>query len=341
MDKDILVIKFGTSSITHSDGTPDENKIAQIASELSSLQSNYRVVIVSSGAVGAGKRHIKDYKGTIRQKKAAAAVGNLALISLYGKAFEKYDVRVAQSLCERLHFGDRKKFLELKETFEELWRNDIIPIANENDVVSSRELKFSDNDELATLIAAGFGAKFLMICTLSGGLLNTQGEVIQEIKTIDQSTFSLVDDTLSSTGLGGMASKLTFTKMANAAGIDVIVFGFSQNNGVYTALNNKSGTRFLANKNKLSSRNKWLLSSSLTTGSIIIDGGATKAIQERKSLLSVGVVETLGNFQKGEFIEIKDLKNNTLAVARAKNDAKHISTDKSVLVAHADDIVML
>lgn len=341
MQKDILVIKFGTSSITLSDGTPDEIKISHIAKELTTLQEKYRIVIVSSGAVGAGKRYIKDYKGTISQKKAAAAVGNLALISIYGRAFEQYGVQVAQSLCERLHFGDRSKFLELKDTFEELWRNEIIPIANENDVVNSRELKFSDNDELATLIAAGFGAKLLMLCTQSGGLLNEEGQIIPKVDEINQSVFSLVNDSLSSTGLGGMASKLTFTKMATAAGIEVVIFGFSKTNGILSAIRKESGTRFTAHTNNLSSRNKWLLSSSLTTANITIDNGAAIALKARKSLLSVGVVKVSGRFQKGEFVEIKDQNGNTLAVARCKTDAEHLSNVESSIVAHADDIVLL
>lgn len=341
MQKDILVIKFGTSSITHQDGTLDESKIDQIAKEVSQLHSSYHVVLVSSGAVGAGKKAIKNYKGSISQKKAAAAVGNLALISLYGTAFSQYNIQVAQSLCERMHFGDRKAFLELKETFEELWKNDIIPIANENDVVSSRELKFSDNDELATLIAAGFGAKILMLCTLSGGLLDSTGKVIPVVQKVSKDSFELVDDSLSTSGLGGMSSKLTFTKKANAAGIEVVVFGLQNEKGIITALKKESGTYFKATDSKISTRNKWLLSSSLTTASILIDEGAVKAVKDRKSLLSVGIIKIEGDFQKGEFVDIKNEKGQVIAVAKCKTDATFSSGKESVIIAHADDIVLL
>ena len=162
---DIIVIKFGTASITQASGEPDEGVIAEIARQTAALHRSHRIIIVSSGAVGAGKSSIKRYNGSLHQRKAAAAVGNPILVGLYARHFAPHGISIAQSLCERSHFADRTKFLQLKDTFETLWKSGIIPIVNENDVISDRELKFSDNDELATLLAAGFGAKALLLCT--------------------------------------------------------------------------------------------------------------------------------------------------------------------------------
>lgn len=340
-EKPILVLKFGTASITNENGVPNEEVIANIAKEVSELHKKYFVVIVSSGAVGAGKGFIKDYKGELIQRKAAAAIGNLALIGIYAREFNKYGVQVAQSLCERGHFADRKQFLQLKSTYQELWKNGIIPIANENDVVSSRELQFSDNDELATIIAAGFGAKKLMICTKSGGLLDAERKIIPLIADIDKETMKLVDNKMSTSGLGGMASKLTFTKRATAVGIEVIVFGMNENGGILLAFEGKAGTKFLPKTGNVSVRNKWLASGSVATGQVVLDEGAVSAVKKRKSLLSVGVKAIKGEFQVGEFIELLNTKKESIAVAKSKLASNEFNPKVSALVAHADDIVLL
>ena len=126
------------------------------------------------------------------QRKAAAAIGNPILIQLYRNYFQKQGLIVAQALCERGHFSNRNQFLQLKETFTTFWQNNVIPIVNENDVVNSQELKFSDNDELATLIAIGFDAESLLLCTSVGGLLDGSGNIIEEVENIKGETLSLV-----------------------------------------------------------------------------------------------------------------------------------------------------
>ena len=341
MSKPILVIKFGSSSITHSNGNVNEQTLEKIAAQVSSLQAEYSIVLVSSGAVAAGKASLKQYKGTLSERKAAAAVGNPLLIAKYNHYFQKYGISIAQSLCERHHFSKRESFLQLKETYQELWRNDIIPIANENDVVSNVELKFSDNDELATLIATGFGAEKLLISTSVGGLLDEQGQIIRHVPEINASILDVVNKDTSSTGLGGMISKLTFTRLATRMGIKVVIFGLDQANGIIDALHENIGTIFDAQTATLSARQKWLASGSVITGRIVLDKGAVKAIQNRKSLLSVGVLEYIGDFEKGEVVEMLDPQQNPVAVARARySKAELVNSSESKEVANADDIVV-
>lgn len=340
----ILVLKFGTASITKANGEPDENIIAEIARQVAELHKHYQIVIVSSGAVGAGKHFIKNYSGEISERKAAAAIGNPLLLNIYAKYFAKYGIQIAQSLCERQHFAHREQFLQLKETYQELWRNDIIPIANENDVVSNRELKFSDNDELATLIATGFGASVLMICTVSGGLLDKSGKIVNRIENIDNEVLGLVDNSKSSLGLGGMASKLTFTKMATRMGIKVVIFGMKTQNGILEAIAEKSGSVFLPQDANLSARNKWLAGGSLTAGTIQVDEGAAVALNNRNSLLAVGISTIEGDFEAGEVVEIIDHEKNPIAVARVRESSKTITENlktRSFMVANANDIVVL
>lgn len=343
MTKPVLVIKFGTSAISNQNGEPDEKIIAQIAAEVSQLQKSHHIVLVSSGAVGAGKKFIRAYDGSISKRKAAAAIGNPLLIVKYNTAFGKHDLRVAQSLCERGHFANRELFLELKDTYQELWENNIIPIANENDVVSDRELKFSDNDELATLIAAGFGASHLMIATEAGGLLDGNGNVLNHIRHIDETIMNLVDTSKSSLGLGGMSSKLTFAKLATKMGIKVTIFGIKAGQGgILESFKGNAGSTFDALKINISARNKWLMSGGLTAAKIRLDLGAIKALKERKSLLAVGVLEILGSFDKGEVVELINEQDEVIAVARSREDSKSLAGKKqNKVVAHADDIVLV
>lgn len=339
---DILVIKFGTASITKENGEPDEDIIASIARQVSELHSSHRVIIVSSGAVGAGKSSIQKYTGSLTQRKAAAAVGNPILVSLYAKHFAPFGISIAQGLCERQHFGNRAQFLQLKDTFETLWKNGIIPIVNENDVVSDRELKFSDNDELATLLAAGFGAKTLMLCTSLGGLLDEQKFIIPNIENIN-TAFRFVSDEKSELGLGGMTSKLTFAKLAMRMGIRVIIFGMKDSDGLLEAYSARGGTQISPQKSSLNARNRWLGSGGFVTGKIFVDVGAAEAIQNRKSLLAVGINRVEGDFEAGEIVEIHG-GENLIAVAKTRVSSDHIQTNKQIKnleVAHANDIVLM
>ncbi|MBK0382533.1 glutamate 5-kinase [Pedobacter sp. SD-b] len=344
MKKPILVIKFGSASITNSNQELDEEVIASVAKQVSSLNKIYNIVLVSSGAVAAGKKNLKKYKGTLSEKKAAAAIGNPLLLQKYSQYFAPFDICIAQSLCERHHFSNRNQFLQLKKTYEELWKSNIIPIANENDVVSNLEIKFSDNDELATLIAVGFGAEMILYCTSVPGVFDASGNVIKEIKLIDKEALLLAKKEKSSVGLGGMTSKLTFARLATQMGIKAAIFGIKTENAILNAVIGKTGTFCAAQKSDISARNKWLASGSLIKGKLQVDEGAVKALQNRHSLLAVGVTKIIRNFDAGEVIEILDAKKIVIAVAKSKIDSavlKHVESKQNLEIAHADDIVLI
>lgn len=343
MQKPVLVIKLGTAVITNSEGIISEGIIKKVAAEVAALFSNHRVVLVSSGAVGSGKGYIRNYKGSITERKAAAAIGNPILIQLYQKHFSKYHIPVAQALCERHHFSNRFQFLQLKETFEEFWQNGILPIVNENDLVSNVELKFSDNDELATLIAIGFDAETMMICTSVGGFMDNEKKIIPLVNRIDQTVMGYVQAGKSSLGLGGMTSKLTFTRLAASLGIKVIICGLNGKTPFADAVAGKNGTTFVPQSSNLKARQKWLASGSITLGTILVDKGAAKALRQRRSLLTVGVIDVQGKFAAGEVVQIKDEDENIIGVAKVKLDNGSIRqgiSQKNMLAAHADDIVI-
>jgi glutamate 5-kinase len=342
-DKPIIVLKFGSASIAKPDGELNQIVMVDVARQVAQLYDQYHIVIVSSGAVAAGKQFIQNYTGEITQRKAAAAIGNLLLLNKYAQFFAPYQIPIAQSLCERSHFANRDQFLQMKDTFQELWANGIVPIVNENDVVSSRELKFSDNDELATLIAVGFGAQTLLLCTSVGGLLDANGQIISRVANIND-VFQFVRSDKSAVGLGGMSSKLTFAKRALRMGIEVVIFGMNEADGILKAMKKETGTAFMPDDNSLSARNRWLVSGSLVVGKIKIDDGAVRALQNRKSLLAVGIQEVEGDFEAGEVIEITDSQNVVVAVAQARESSITIAQNlktQNFEVANANDIVLL
>ncbi len=343
VSKPVIVIKFGTAAITRAGGDPDLEVMKKIAAEVASIHDRYHIIIVSSGAVGAGKAFVSNYKGTLSQRKAAASIGNPLLINIYSEVFRPYGIPIAQGLCERRHFANRSQFLQLKDTFEELWRNGVIPIVNENDVVSDRELRFSDNDELATLLAAGFGAEALMLCTSVGGVLDEDGNIIAKVNDV-KDIFRFVRTDKSFLGLGGMASKLTFAKLATRMGIRVVIFGMKETQGLLGALKGETGTELQSLKSTLSARNRWLGSGGLISGKLKVDAGAERAVLKRKSLLAVGVAEVLGDFESGEIIEVHNPSGEAIAVARARVASADLLQNLKTVnyeVAHANDIVIL
>jgi len=343
MQKQVIVLKLGTASITNADGIISKPVIEKVATGIAALSGRYNVVLVSSGAVGSGKNYIHHYKGTLTERKAAAAIGNPLLIQLYQQYFSLFNIPVAQALCERHHFSNRNQFLQLKETFETFWNNGIVPIVNENDLVSNVELKFSDNDELATLIAIGFNAHALVICTSVGGFLNNHKEVIPVVEKIDDTIMGYVKNDRSSLGLGGMVSKLTFARLAVSLGIRVVICGLAGNAPFDDALAGQSGTTFVAQGSNLKARHKWLASGSITIGSISVDEGAAKALDQRSSLLTVGITNVQGPFSNGEVVQLMNSDGKIIGVAKVKLSSEVIIKNqqiKNVVAAHADDIVM-
>lgn len=343
MEKPVIVIKIGSSIIAGSNGNIDKTIIENIAAQVAQLTRQYRVILVSSGAVSSGKAFLKSYKGRLVERKAAAAIGNPILITEYSRYFAAYDIQVAQALFERHHFSNRSQFLQLKETITELWKNDILTIVNENDIVSNHELKFSDNDELATLIAVAFSADTMILCTTSGGFLNDSGEVIPLVQQIDSSLLSFLRDEKSKHGTGGMASKLSFTRLATSLGIRVIMCGIAGHASFANAMAGEEGTIFKARRSTLKDRQKWLASGSITIGSVQIDEGAYKALCDRKSLLAIGVVTVQRPFSEGEVVELANAGGEILGVAKMRLSSGELSTkrpQRNVMAAHADDIVI-
>ncbi len=345
MEKPLLVLKIGTASITTENGDLNQVTMVDIVRQVAKIHKDFHLVIVSSGAVGTGKNLLNNYSGKITERKAAAAIGNPLLLNKYAQFFSPYNISIAQSLCERQHFSNPIQFSQLKQTFEELWKNDIIPIANENDVVSNLELKFSDNDELATLIAVGFGASRLLLGTAVPGLLDAGNQLVPEVNKIDEHILAMAHKGGSQLGLGGMISKLTFARLATSLGIKTTIFGINTEDGIIKSLKDETGTLFHPQQNiSEAQRTEWLNSGNLVTGKIQVDTLIVSKLINGDSLTVTSVKKIIKNFEKGEIFEIQNGQGNAIAVARADISSKEILeklNEPGFEVAKSPDIVLL
>lgn len=226
-----LVIKVGSSSITHENGGVNIEKVEEIAKELVNLSNQgIRVVLVSSGAIAAGTNKLKISKPQdISGKQATASVGQLSLMNTYLRAFAEYGYQIGQLLLTKIVEDDRSMRENARNTFERLLEMGVIPIVNENDAISSFEINFGDNDNLSSVVARLIKADALILMSDIDGLytdnpkINPQASLIAEVREIDAKIMAMAKGTSSKLGTGGMSSKIMAAKTCMEAGIDVVI----------------------------------------------------------------------------------------------------------------------
>ncbi|MBF0458101.1 MAG: glutamate 5-kinase [Nitrospirae bacterium] len=307
-----IVIKIGSSIVTTPEGL-NETVINRLARDISALcDIGHQTVVVSSGAVAAGKGKlgIEGPISDINIKQAAAAAGQSSLVWAYERAFFTYNKKVAQVLLTRDVFSDRRRYLNARNTLKTLLDFNIIPIINENDTVSIDELKFGDNDRLAALVASLICADRLIILSDVDGLYdadprrNKSARLISVVKEITSEHEKAACGTASQCGTGGMSSKLVAAKMATAEGITVnIVNGNSD--GALTKIFDGSpiGTCFEPSAKKYCARKGWIAFGIRSKGRLTLDDGASKAVTSGgKSLLPSGIKSIQGVFDSGDAV---------------------------------------
>ena len=338
-----LVVKIGSNILSHELIGLDTDIIRSLAENISKIASmGYEVVIVSSGAVAAGmkKLGLKSKPRDIRLKQAAAAIGQSTLMWAYEKAFAEYKHKVAQILLTREDFSNRKKYINSKNTIITLLSYGIIPVINENDTVTTDEIKFGDNDNLAALVAILIEAERLVILSDVDGLYQENPRVcptaklIPYVEEITSDIENIAGGAGSAVGTGGMYSKILAAQKATSHGIAVnITNGNKPELLVSIAEGKESGTFFNPCKEKISHKKGWIAYSSRPKGSISLDDGAVRAITEMgKSLLPTGIIRSEGNFEVGDSVNC--LNSNGKRVAKglinyASSDIKKIMGKKT------------
>lgn len=312
------VIKIG-SSILSTDAGINRPRLRSLAEEICALhQRSIEIVVVSSGAVAAGRARLgmKGRPKTVPQRQAAAAVGQIDLMALYVEYFAAHSTQVAQILLTHDDLANRRRYLNARHTIETLIEARVVPVANENDTVVTDELRnFGDNDNLSALIAGLVEADVLVMLSDVAGLFtkdphtHTDAELVSVVDDIGRGTAAYAMAGRGKLGTGGMASKFAAAKKAAAAGIPTIIAD-GLHAGVLPAVFDTSqavGTLILPEGDRLGRRKHWIAYTLKPTGTVVVDQGAYEAItQKGRSLLPKGLKEVEGRFGSGECVRCVD-----------------------------------
>lgn len=303
-----IILKIGTAALSTPEGRLDADRVAALAEQVNSLVcSGYEVVIVTSGAIGAGMAELELLKRptALPQLQAAASVGQSHLIETYNRSFRKHGHHAAQVLLTREDFNNRNRYLNVRNAINAMFAMDAIPVINENDAVSVDEIKFGDNDQLSALVALLLCADLLILLSVVDGLLDSRQQVISTVERVDGTIRAFDRGTKTAGGTGGMTTKLEAASLATSAGIATIVAnGVSENILTQIIQGKNVGTFFAPNTRKAPSRKCWF-ASRIARGTITVDEGARRAlVAQGKSLLPSGIISVTGNFEKGDTVKI-------------------------------------
>lgn len=320
-----IVVKVGTRVLTHADGRLNEDRIASLAEEVSRLwTSGRRVVLVSSGAVGAGMSLMKlDRRPTdLAQLQAVAAIGQTSLMETYDRTFRKHGRHAAQVLLTAEDIQHRTRYLNVRNTLLTLLDFGAVPVINENDTVAVEELAttFGDNDRLAALVTNLLRASLLVILSDVDGLFDgdpadAKSQLIPTVTRLDDSIRALVRDKATGLSKGGMASKLEAARIVTAVGENVIIASGRQP-GTLTRImaGEPLGTLILAGRKSVSPWKRWIGFSARPRGRLQLDAGAVRAIANQgRSLLAIGVVAAEGEFTKGDVVALYNDQGQEIA----------------------------
>jgi glutamate 5-kinase len=357
-----IVIKLGSSTIVDKTGKFKKKWLLSLINDIKKLKKDKQeIVIVSSGAIALGQNYlkIKNRKVKLEMSQAVASVGQIHLINEFQKLFEKNKLKIGQILITPDDTEQRRRALNARRTFENLFSLGAIPIVNENDTTATSEIKYGDNDRLAARVAQIIGADLLIILSDVDGLyesVSNKKSLIKKIEVIDNNILFLVDKKINIYGSGGMLTKLEAAKICMNAGCNMLIANGNNFNPIKKIIEKKLFTWFVPKISNLDARKKWIISSLSSTSKIYIDDGATKAVKSGKSLLPAGIIKVSGNFKKGDNILIVDSTNKDIARALSSFTSEEINKIKGLQsgqienilgyaskseIAHKDDIVIL
>ncbi|HYQ58220.1 MAG TPA: glutamate 5-kinase [Draconibacterium sp.] len=349
-----ITVKIGSNVLAESDGTLNVSRMEHLVDQIALLHQNgIEVVLVSSGAVAAGRGVMKETKKSdaVSQRQLWAALGQVKLISRYSDFFQKDKVTCAQVLTTKENFSSRGHYLNMKNCITTLLEHKVIPIVNENDTISITELMFTDNDELSGLIASMVGSEALIILSNIDGVYNAHpesegAELIERIEGAEKELQNAISSQRSDFGRGGMHTKYRIAKKVAGDGIAVHVANGTRKNVLIDLLNKEekvSHTYFVPNNKPSSGVKKWIgYSNGFTKGRVVINEGAVNALLSDKavSLLPVGIVSIKSEFKKGDLIKITDNKGKHIGIGKASYGSDKIEkeklSDKQKPVIHYD-----
>ena len=355
-----VVIKLGSSTVIDKKGNFKKNWVNSLIKDIKRYNKNRDIVIVSSGAIALGQNYlkIKGKKIKLEMSQAIASIGQIHLAEEFQKIFKKNNYKVGQILISPGDTEERKRALNVRRTFDNLFKLKAIPIVNENDTTATSEIKYGDNDRLAARVAQIIGADTLIIFSDVDGLYDkgNKKKLIKEVNNLNHSVYKLADTKINGYGSGGMITKLEAASICMNAGCHMFIGNGNKKNTIKHMIEKKIYTKFIPKISTLDARKKWIVSSLSSRGTILIDKGAAIALKNGKSLLAAGIKTISGKFSKGENVLIADENNNKLARGLASFSSHEIVKIKGrqsneiekilgyaskTEVVHKDDMVKL
>lgn len=360
-----IVLKIGSALLVSPKGEASRGWLASLVGEINEARERGQdVIVVSSGAVAMGAARLKFGKGgrgSLADKQAAAAVGQIELSSMWADLLSAYGIKTAQLLMTLEDLDDRRRYLNASATIGRLIKAGVVPIVNENDSVATQELRFGDNDRLAARVAQVANADAVILLSDIDGLYDRNpdhpdAEMQAQIDGITEEVHAMASNTSGSgVGTGGMTSKLLAAEIAERAGIAMAILNGTHNRPIARALSKERGTIFLPQRNDMG-RKVWLGGRQRLKGRVVVDDGCIKALQEGGSLLAAGITAVEGSFGRGDPVSVRNSKGKAVAQGLVEYDSAEVSKIKGTrsrvhedmlgypprsAVIHRDQLVLL
>ncbi|MBM3732949.1 MAG: glutamate 5-kinase [Acidimicrobiia bacterium] len=337
-----VVIKVGSTLLVDPErGTVYRRWLEALAEDVARLRGRgQEVLIVSSGAVAVGRRHLAFPDGdlTLTEKQAAASVGMVHLAHAYHETLARHGLAVAQVLLTLDDTENRRRYLNGRNTLNEILRLGAVPLINENDTVATDEIRFGDNDRLAARVAAMVSADILVLLSDIDGLYDRDprrydsARFIPEVRSIGPEIEAMAGRSGSAYGSGGMVTKLAAARIATAAGCRMVIAAGHVLAPLKAIETGARCTWFVSDSTPRAARKRWIAGSLKPSGTVIVDAGALKALESGKSLLPAGVIRVDGDFQRGDAVRVLDPTGGEIArglAAYAADESRRIAGHKS------------
>ncbi len=340
----IIVLKIGSSNVVDNKGKLREKWLKSLAKDIKKLFSKDKsFVIVSSGAIALGQSYLKIKKRKLKleMSQAIASIGQIHLTNIYRKIFEKNKIKIGQILISLDDTEQRRRAINAKRTFENLFKIKAIPIVNENDTTATSEIKYGDNDRLAARVAQIIGANVLINLSNVDGLYDSSKDkqIVKEVRSIDEKIYSFVNKKKNNFGSGGMETKLQAAKICMDSGCHMAIANGNHKSPISKLIKDNICTWFLPKVSRLHAREKWIVSSIGSNGKIFIDDGAVKALKNGKSLLPAGIIKIEGKFLKGDNVLIVDKNGKDCARGLTSFSAEEINKIKGLKSDQIENIL--
>ena len=340
----VIVIKIGSSLLVDNKQNIRRKWLSSFAKDIQKLKSkNKKIIIVSSGAIALGCKKM-NYKKTnlkLDKSQAVASIGQIELMNLFSQSFSKFKLNISQILLTLDDTEERRRSINAKRTFENLFQLNFIPVVNENDTIATSEIKYGDNDRLASRVAQITNADTLILLSDVDGLftknpkLFKDAKLIKKINNFDKDMKNINMKGITEFGKGGMITKIEAAKICNLSGCNMIIANGLHLNPIDKIIKKNNCTLFISKISKLHARKKWIISSVSPKGEIIIDDGAKKALVNGKSLLAAGIKKVSGKFSKGDHIKILDIKRKEFARGLSSFSSEEVH---KIIGCHSNEI---